>query len=157
MGGYSSCLPSHWFLNSESSQLNTARFSAQLQAFSDHPILQARIASVLSSLPEVVQADFADDPSFQITLEDYSPEQGWKLFMACPITISAVSRCVVLRRRLEQASEEFALYVIAHEFAHAYLRNGGWGEITDIEEAADALAASWGYSRPPFPRYWGRL
>ena len=26
--------------------------------------------------------------------------------------------------------------------------NGGWGEITDIEEAADALAASWGVARP---------
>ena len=68
--------------------------------------------------------------------------------MACPSAIDSVSRCVVLRRKLAQASEAFAKYVIAHEFAHAYLRNGGWGEITDIEEAADALAASWGFIRP---------
>lgn len=68
--------------------------------------------------------------------------------MACPSAINAISRCVVLRRKLAYASEEFSKYVIAHEFAHAYLRNGGWGEITDIEEAADALAASWGFVRP---------
>lgn len=129
-----------------------------LEAFSDHPQLQAWIASVLFRLPEAVQIDFSEDPSFQITLEDYSPEQGWTLFMACPTTTNAVSRCVVLRSRLEHAPEEFACYVIAHEFAHAYLRNGGWGEITDIEKAADALAASWGFPRPAFPdwRYWAR-
>jgi hypothetical protein len=39
--------------------------------------------------------------------------------------------------------------VIAHEFAHAWLRNGPWGEISDVEEAADAVAAVWGYLRPP--------
>ena len=76
--------------------------------------------------------------------------------MACPSATNTVSRCVVLRRKLEHASEDFALYVIAHEFAHAYLRNGGWGEITDIEEAADALAASWGFKRPLFPQFIGR-
>lgn len=133
--------------------MNAARFAFLLQAFSEHPLLHARISCVLFRLPDVVQLDFSDDPSFQITLEDYSPEQGWKLFMACPTATGSISRCVVLRRKLEQASEEFALYVIAHEFAHAYLRNGGWGEITDIEEAADALAASWGFPRPKYPRF----
>lgn len=125
-----------------------ARFAEILEAFAEHPQLHIRISTVLCSLPEEVQADFGDDPSFQITLEDYSPEHGWKLFMACPSATNVVSRCVVLRRRLEHAVEDFAHYVIAHEFAHAYLRNGGWGEITDIEEAADALAASWGFPRP---------
>jgi hypothetical protein len=38
--------------------------------------------------------------------------------------------------------------VIAHELAHAYLRNGGWGEISDRELAADALAESWGFPKP---------
>ena len=133
--------------------VNAARFAFLLQTFSEHPLLQARISFVLFRLPDVIQSDFSDDPSFQITLEDYSPEQGWKLFMACPSATNSVSRCVVLRRKLEQASEDFALYVIAHEFAHAYLRNGGWGEITDIEEAADALAASWGFRRPQFPQF----
>ena len=58
--------------------------------------------------------------------------------------------------RLDQCSKlvHGVYYVIAHEFAHAYLRNGGWGEILDREEAADALAAHWGFPRPagPFPR-----
>ena len=38
-------------------------------------------------------------------------------------------------------------YVIAHELAHAVLRNGGrWGS-DDPEEAADALAAQWGFAK----------
>ena len=138
--------------------MNAARFVVLLESFSEHPQLQTRVSTVLSLLPELVQSDFSNDPSFQITLEDYSPKQGWKLFMACPSATHTVSRCVVLRRKLDHAPEAFALYVIAHEFAHAYLRNGGWGEITDIEEAADALAASWGFPRPAFPdwRFAGR-
>lgn len=136
--------------------MNAARIAELLQTFSDHPELHVRVSIVLSRLPVPVQADFSDDPSFQITLEDYSPKQGWKLFMACPSTTNSISRCVVLRRKLEHASEEFAHYVIAHEFAHAYLRNGGWGEIADIEEAADALAASWGFQRPVLAQISGQ-
>ena len=128
--------------------VSLARIAEQLQSFASHPRLQAHVSIVLLRLPMTVQADFNDDPSFQITLEDYSPEQGWKLFMACPSATSPVTRCVVLRHRLEYASHEFAQYVIAHEFAHAYLRNGGWGDITDIEEAANARAANWGFPRP---------
>jgi len=54
----------------------------------------------------------------------------------------------VLRRRLASAEAAFAHYVIAHKLAHAHLWNGGWGEMTDPEEAADALVATWGFSRP---------
>jgi hypothetical protein len=132
--------------------VDVSRIAVLLQTFTAYPQLHARVSTVLYRLPVPVQADFFNDPSFQITLEDYSPKQGWKLFMACPSTTNAVSRCVVLRCKLEHADEEFAQYVIAHEFAHAYLRNGGWGEITDIEEAADALAANWGFQRPIFPQ-----
>lgn len=128
--------------------MRLTRTIAELHTFDECPQLKRCLVSVLQSLPAEVQTDFDDDQSFQISLEDYTPEQGWKLFMACPSKISPVSRCVVLRRKLEFAPENFSLYVIAHEFAHAFLRNGGWGEITDIEEAADALAASWGYLRP---------
>ena len=135
--------------------MDLVRIAVLLQTFSAHPQLQARVSTVLHRLPEPVQSDFSDDPSFQITLEDYTPQQGWKLFMSCPSTTNAISRCVVLRSKLEHAAEDFAQYVIAHEFAHAYLRNGGWGEITDIEEAADALAASWGFLRPTFPQFMG--
>jgi len=51
---------------------------------------------------------------------------------------------------LEKCSAAFVRYIVAHEFAHAWLRNGGWGEIADREEAADAVAASWGYAKVPY-------
>ena len=123
-------------------------FGPLLAPFTQHVRLREWVAHVLHALPADVQHDFLSDATFNITLEDYSPEGGWRMFMACPSPQQKVSRCVVLRGRLEQSSEAFAMYVIAHEFAHAYLRNGGWGTITDIEEAADALAASWGFDRP---------
>lgn len=104
--------------------------------------------AVLDALPNDVQRDFLDDPRFRVALEEYVPGQGWTLWMASPGPIGNGSRCVVLRPRLATCSEAFAFYVIAHEFAHAFLRNGGWGDITDVEEAADALAASWGFLRP---------
>jgi len=106
------------------------------------------VLAVLSQLPEPVQRDFLDDPRFRVTLENFVPGKGWTLWMAVPGPQGSSSRCVVLRPRLATCSEAFAFYVIAHEFAHAYLRNGGWGDITDVEEAADALAASWGFRRP---------
>jgi hypothetical protein len=126
-----------------------SRLSDQLQTFTPYPRLHSRVVLVLDALPPSVQRDFTDDPSFRIALEDTQPGSGWKLFMNCPTHCGAVSRCVVLRCKLNEAPSPFIDYVIAHEFAHAYLRNGGWGEITDIEEAADALAASWGFLRPP--------
>lgn len=103
---------------------------------------------MLIALPDSVQRDFLDDPRFRVTLENYVPGEGWSLWMPVPGPNGSVSRCVVLRPRLAHCSEAFAYYVIAHEFAHAFLRNGGWGEITDVEDAADALAASWGFVRP---------
>ena len=110
--------------------------------------MRSRVLAVLHLLPETVQRDFLDDPRFRITLENHVPGEGWSLWMASPGPIGSGSRCVVLRPKLADCSEAFAHYVIAHEFAHAYLRNGGWGDITDIEVAADALAASWGFNRP---------
>ena len=59
--------------------------------------------------------------------------------MDLPSADGQASRCVVLKPKLATCSEAFAWYVIAHEFAHAFLRNGGWGEIKDREEAADAV------------------
>ena len=125
-----------------------AMFRAFLAPFAQHAQLQQRVEHVLNALPSDVQQDFLSDTTFRVTLEDYSPQSGWRMFMACPSPEQKVSRCVVLRGKLDEADEIFATYVIAHEFAHAFLRNGGWGEFTDIEEAADALAASWGFARP---------
>ncbi len=114
----------------------------------DFPPLSQRVLAVLNRLPEAVQRDFLDDSRFSVTLDNYTAGRGWTLWMPAPGGVGDSSRCVVLRPRLANCSEEFAHYVIAHEFAHAYLRHGGWGEITDVEEAADALAASWGFGRP---------
>ncbi|MFG0286946.1 MAG: hypothetical protein ACF8CQ_02170 [Rhodopirellula sp. JB044] len=124
------------------------RFEPYLIPFADHPVLQQRVLHVLERLPADVQEDFLEDPRFRVTVDNYQAGVGWSLLMPAPGVNGEGSRCVVLRLKLNDASEHFAWYVIAHEFAHAYLRNGGWGEITDIEEAADALADSWGFSRP---------
>jgi hypothetical protein len=123
-------------------------FSTFLGAFEDCEPLRRRVLIVLEKLPHAVQRDFLEDPRFAVTLENFVPGTGWTLWMASPGAFGSGSRCVVLRPKLAQCSEAFACYVIAHEFAHAFLRNGGWGAITDREEAADALAASWGFSRP---------
>lgn len=123
-------------------------FQQYLLAFADLPVLSSRVSLVLNSLPAEVQQDFLDDTTFRVTLEEFTPEKGWTMFMELPSSSGGVSRCVVLRKKLERAPDDFALYVIAHEFAHAYLRNGGWNDILDKEEAADALAASWGYHKP---------
>jgi hypothetical protein len=123
-------------------------FAAYLEAFNDCQPLRQRVLKVLTELPEPVQRDFLDDPRFRVTLCNFVPGKGWTLLMDAPDSSDSTSRCVVLRPRLADASEAFACYVIAHEFAHAYLRNGPWGEILDVEQAADALAASWGFSRP---------
>ena len=123
-------------------------FSALTEEFEAHPSLRHRVLAVLRAIPNHVQRDFLDDPRFRITIDNYEPGKGWTLWMATPGPIGSGSRCVVLRLKLSNCSEAFAHYVIAHEFAHAFLRNGPWGDITDVEAAADALAATWGFCRP---------
>ena len=76
------------------------------------------------------------------------PGEGSTVFMAAPVGAGVSSRSVVLKPRLSECDEAFAHYVIAHEFAHAYLRNGPWGDISNTEDAANALAASWGFPLP---------
>ena len=123
-------------------------FDQYVVSFAQYPCLQQRIRNVLLALPENVQRDFLDDSRFGVEIDNYEPGKGWSFFMPAPGPDGVAARRVVLRPKLDSASEEFATYVIAHEFAHAFLRNGGWGDITDGEEAADALAASWGFARP---------
>ncbi len=124
------------------------RFAAYLNPFTEYPNLQRRVMHVLENLPIEVQQDFLEDDRFQVIADNYRPGVGWSFLMPAPGRVGDVSRCIVLRLKLADAAEQFALYVIAHEFAHAFLRNGGWGEITDVEEAADAMAASWGFEQP---------
>lgn len=96
-----------------------------------------------------MQQDFLADPFFRVAVDDCEPGQGRRVVMPL-LSPVGTSRCVVLKPRLEKCSDKFACYIIAHEFAHAFLRNGGWGEIMDREDAADALAASWGYPKAAY-------
>ncbi|MGL4465133.1 MAG: hypothetical protein ACRC1K_23510 [Planctomycetia bacterium] len=109
--------------------------------------LADRTATVLASLPVEVRRDLLDDPGFHLALDDYDPRRGRRVWV--PFPSPAGSRLVVLKAHLAVAPPPFAAWVVAHELAHAYLRNGGWGAIGDREHAADALALSWGYPRPP--------
>ena len=123
-------------------------FSVYLEAFEQHEPLRQRVLHVLTTLPNDVQRDFLSDPRFVVMVDNYVPGAGSTVFMAAPGGTGDVSRSVVLKPKLSDCHEAFAHYVIAHEFAHAYLRNGPWGEITNVEDAANALAAAWGFPMP---------
>ena len=110
--------------------------------------LSLRIIAVMKRLPEAVLSDFLNDSRFRLALDDHVPGQGRAVWIACPKPGNG-SRCVILKAHLADCPREFAHYVIAHELAHAHLRNGGWGDLEDPERAADALAARWGFKRPP--------
>ena len=135
------------------------RLTPLLEAFSPSDPLRVRLIEVLETLPVEVIADFLQEPTLHIhpiekrsvfgitrrTSETAAPSS--LTFLSLPGKDGRGSRCVTLKRKLEKDHASFCRYVIAHELAHAYLRNGHWGNITDREEAADALAASWGFSR----------
>lgn len=116
------------------------------KTFEHLPVLSKRIIKVLNQVPARYRKDLLEDESFRISLDDFVPGKGRTVWMAGP-SASGSSRCVVLKPRLEKCSDAFCCYIIAHEIAHAWLNNGGWGDITDREEAADALAASWGFDK----------
>jgi len=144
-----------------------------LKAFAPNDPLRERVLHVLESLPEEVIEDFLADPPLHIhTLEkqpgkskhhktvdastgNLSPNS--QAFLQLPGKDGRCSRCVTLKRKLETAALPFCFYVIAHEFAHAHLHNGCWGEISDREEAADALAKTWGFSKPKHKNWYSIL
>ena len=121
--------------------------AAYLEPFDELEPLRDRVLVVLSALPREVRRDLLQDPRFRLALDDFVPGEGRTVWLACPGPSGDGSRCVVLKPRLADCPEAFAHYVIAHELAHAYLHNGGWGEIDDPEDAADAVAVSWGFPR----------
>ncbi len=121
---------------------------SHVEQFVNQEPIKTRLATVLGAMPQHVTRDLLEDPRFRIALDDFVPGRGRTVWLSCPAPGGRGSRCVVLKRRLGECSEAFAHYVIAHELAHAYLRNGPWGAIADPEQAADALASSWGFSRP---------
>jgi len=118
-----------------------------LTAFGLDETLASHAAVVISQLPEEVRADLVFDPGFQMS--DYDPTPGKMTWVrvAAPGAKSA-GRSVLLKRTLSHRPAPFVRWVIAHELAHAHLRNAGRWPGDDPEHAADALAAQWGFPRP---------
>lgn len=116
--------------------------------FIQHPRLQERILAVLRNLPATVVQDILNDARF--TMVVYDPAEGpqTQFHLAAPGRGDAGSRMIAWKISLAHAPLDFANYVIAHEFAHAHLRNRGRTHDEDPEDAADALAAEWGYDKP---------
>ena len=69
-------------------------FTAYLDPFSEHPILQRRVMHVLEQLPVDVQRDFLDDDRFKVTIDNYQPGIGWSFLMPAPGRAGNGSRCV---------------------------------------------------------------
>ena len=123
------------------------RLETWLLAFRLDQSLHGHAFTVLAALPATVQEDFITDPRF--TIADYEPGPG--VIMEVPVgapAFNSASRSVMLKRTLRRSSHEFTRYVIAHELAHAHLRNQGRSPSEDPEHAADSLAALWGFPRP---------
>lgn len=136
-------------LNAKSKNRPFKTIHAYVRGFIQLEPLATRIANVLSALPNEAQDDLMDDARFRLALDDYEPNQGRTVWMSCPEPGGNGSRCVVFKPILNSCYAEFAHYMIAHELAHAVLRNGSWEEFEDAEAAADALADHWGF--PPVP------
>ena len=129
--------------------LSSERIREYVEHALSEPVIRQRVLHVLWNIPSEIVAGLLNDPCFRIAIDNFVPGQGGTVWMACPSDVPwRGSRSVVLKPRLSGGSDAFAHYVIAHELAHAHLWNGPWGEITDPEEAADALAATWGFARP---------
>jgi hypothetical protein len=118
-----------------------------LDAFELDGWLRAHVAEVVAVLPELVRDDLMGDPSF--VLHDYDP--GERAVTHVPMGMPSrgrPGRSVSLKRTLSRRPVEFVRWVIAHELAHAHLRNRGRSAGEDPEIAADSLAADWGFPKP---------
>ena len=119
-----------------------------LAVFQLDPRLFAHVAEVVECLPALVRDDLMDDPSF--VLHDYDPmERSMTCVPVATPSRGRPGRSVSLKRTLNRRPVEFVRWVIAHELAHAHLRNRGRSEQEDPEIAADSLAADWGFPKPP--------
>lgn len=118
-----------------------------LEPFKLDQLLHAHAAHVLSVLPDEVRDDVMGEPG--VVFYDYQPGPG--VVMQVPVklpTRAGAARSVVLKRTLRHRPAGFVRWLIAHEIAHAHLRNAGRWPGDDPEHAADALAADWGFPRP---------
>lgn len=109
--------------------------------------LKERVLHVFSALPEGAQKELMQDPGFSIGIYDPGQSGGARFLIPCPQAPRG-SRLVTLESSLGTRARAFAHYVIAREFAHAFLWNRGRHSSEDPEIAADSLAAEWGLPRP---------
>lgn len=124
-----------------------SRIRQRLSATSLHAELRDHVEAVMAAMPHPVLEDLLDDPAF--TLCDYDPHAG-RVFHV-PVGLpsrNGPGRAVVLKRTVLRRPLPFVRWVIAHELAHAHLRNAGRFPGDDPEHAADALAEQWGFPRP---------
>jgi hypothetical protein len=118
-----------------------------LRPFALDASLHAHASQVIAALPPEVRSDLMEDPAFVMC--DYEPGPGRTFHVPMRLNPSrGPGRAVVLKRTLTRRPVAFVRWVIAHELAHAHLRNGGRFAGEDPEHAADALAAGWGFPRP---------
>lgn len=123
------------------------RFAQRLSAFPLHDDLRGHVEAVMVAIPPAVLEDLLDDPAFR--LADYDPLAG-RTFTV-PVGFGGrgkPGRAVVLKQTVLRRPLAFVRWVIAHELAHAHLRNAGRFPGEDPEHAADALAEEWGFPRP---------
>lgn len=118
-----------------------------LERFKLHPTLKPHVHAVVEALPEEVRADLMSDPAFVICDYEPDPTRSFQVPMGRP-GVNGSGRSVVLKRTLRRREPAFVRWLIAHELAHAHLRNEGRHAGEDPEAAADALAADWGFPRP---------
>lgn len=118
-----------------------------LKPFSLHAALHQHAAYVLGQLPAAVRTDIMGDPG--VVFYDYDPGPGAVMHVPVKIpTRTGASRSIVLKRTLQFREANFVQWLIAHELAHAHLRNAGRWPGDDPELAADSLAFEWGFPRP---------
>lgn len=117
-----------------------------------HPELIERTVRVMSAMPPEVRDELMADAGFALAQAD-SVHDGRQLPLSGPGGLNRPGRTVVLRAdRLVGQDAGWVCYIIAHELAHAWLRNEGRWHGEDPELAADALAGAWGFPRPPGTR-----
>lgn len=125
----------------------TSDIDRWLRPFALDEHLHVHTVEVVASLPSRVRDDLMSDPAFSMC--DYEPGPG--VVYHVPVKFASASkpaRSVVLKRTLRARPVDFVRWVIAHELAHAHLRNAGRWPGEDPEHAADALAEGWGFPRP---------
>jgi hypothetical protein len=119
-----------------------------LDGFALDMSIRDHVLMVLTTLPHHIAADFMDDPAFHLSDYEPTPGRGHQVRVNIPLGRGVASRSIVLKRTLRHREPDFVRWVIAHELAHAHLRNAGRFPGDDPERAADALAAEWGHPKP---------